>query len=98
MHLIGKQIFTSNENSKIIERTLALHKAHLVTFDEIRKDGLIFNFKYFDSYKQFREAYHKINTYKIQFQFLGFTLNGITFSNIIAWNQCPRGRKWTLWM
>ena len=41
-------------------------------------------------------SYQKISTYEIQLQFLGFTLNGITYSNIIAWNRCPRGRKYGL--
>ena len=81
MHIIGTQIFTNNENSTIIERTIALHKAKFVTYN--KKDGIIFNFRYLESYKNFREIYHKINTYEIQLQFLECTLNGITYSNII---------------
>ena len=94
MHVIGTQIFTNNEDSTIIERTLALHKAKLVTYN--KKDGIIFNFRYIESYRNFRKIYHRINTYEIQLQFLEFTLNGTTYSNIITWNRCPRKRKYGL--
>ena len=94
MQIIRTQIFTNNANCTIIERTIALHKAQLVTFN--KKDGIIFNFKYLDSYRNFREIYQKINTYEVQLQFLEFTLNGITYSNIITWNNCPRQRKFGL--